>query len=290
MAFIQRSAFWIVLLTCVCVCSGQAGIILRRDNVCKICGYDGTFGGQNTCTEYKDDGKKLHCNNVNITDIDDLTFSKESNLVLFELQNTALVGIGDEAFCGTRIVYLYLEKNKLRTIPNTTCISETLKEMYLQGNRINHINNSLGFLTALKILDISDNGLAYAPYNALCGTSLTRLTLSGNRLTSTMNFSCIHDISIVEMNKNDIQIVPEHSFENVRFDQLSMEYNQLSNVTVLTNISQTTGRLDLKGNNFTCFNAVSLCYITLSLSGLTAQSRPKRDLACHVIPNGGFFK
>ncbi len=258
MAFVQRNSFWIVLLACVWTCKGQTQTILNQGNVCQIC--DVTFESDETCAEKEGEMENIQCSNVDVTEINDWAFANETHLTVFKMENTALMDVGEKAFCETRIEKLLLRKNKLYKIPNTTCISTTLKILDLKGNSIRHINSSLGFLTLLKELDISNNGLEYAPYDFLCGTAMETIWLNDNRLTSTLNFSCFDTIFRIEMKENDIQTIAVDSFKNVFVQkQIVLENNRLDNVSVLSELAETNGQLNIIRNKLTCFNVVSVC-------------------------------
>ncbi len=183
-------------------------------------------------------------------------FTGIDELAEFTMENTTLRYVDDhEAFCGTSSNTLILKHSQLSEVPNLICINETLSD-----NVIRHINSSLAYLAVLETLNISNNGLEYAAYNSLCGTKLTTLNLNKNRLTATLNFSCLNEMSTVEIIENGIHTIPDDSFKNVKVAiELRLEYNRLDNVSVLVELAKTTGHLYLTGNNLTCFNVVSLC-------------------------------
>lgn len=257
MAFVQTTSVWLVFLACVDG-GGVSPLYLDANNVCNICGRESS--------DIRPVLNSVNCNNINVEAIKDGAFANQNQLTEFTVENTNVSEVGDTAFCHTNIEKLILSKGYLSRVPNLRCISGTLKDLDLSENVIRHINDSLGFLTVLETLDISKNGLECAPYNLLCGTALNSLKLNENHLTSTLNFSCFHELMAVEMSKNDIHNIPLDSFKNVTVkNEIRLEYNQVDNVSALVQIAETTGSLYLIGNNLTCFNVVSVPVTEISL-------------------------
>ncbi len=258
MGLLQRTSVWLLFLACAdggpLIAPGSSSMILKLGTVCIFCGE----------TPDECDVHIPSCNIVNhyiVEKIAAWAFELHDELAEFTMENTNLRYVDDAAFCGTNISTLTLRKSYLSEVPNVICINEILMHLDLSDNVIrNNSSSSLAYLAVLETLNISNNGLEYAEYNSLCGTKLTSLNLNKNRLTSTLNFSCLDEMSTVDMLENDIQTIPDDSFKNVKVAiQLRLEYNSLDNVSVLVELAKTTGHLYLTGNNLTCFNVVSLC-------------------------------
>ena len=269
MAFLQRISVWLVFL--VCVVGGvqstthppTSSNILDNSTVSEFCGE----------MQYATNQEITSCkitNNDTVEKIAAMAFVEYGNLTEFRMENTTLRDVDDAAFCGTRIKTLTLSKSHLSEVPNVICINDTLMHLDLSDNDILHINSSLAYLPVLETLNMSNNRLEYAAHDSLCGTKLTILRLNKNRLTTTLNFGCLHEMSTVEMFENDIHTIPDDSFKNVTITvQLRMEYNNLDNVSALVELAESPGCLNLTGNNLACFNGVSLSLKLVSVSSIS---------------------
>ncbi len=138
-----------------------------------------------------------------LTEVPDGSFSPYTSLMVLSLnRNSNLAVIGARALCGTVIGYLKLKKCAITSVPNITCIGDTLETLDLSHNRITMLNQGdFEGLSVLRTVWLSWNDIAgdVSPLSEL-RVSLERLYLAGNdiaQLNSTLyNFTSLTHLSL----------------------------------------------------------------------------------------------
>ena len=132
-------------------------------------------------------------------------------ITALDLENDGITTLQLGDFAGlTTLTALDLSGNSLTTLP-----AGTLNTM--QASALNTMQASaFNGLTALTILDLSDNSLDTMPEGAFSGlTALTALDLSDNSLTTIQAgaFNELTALTILDLSDNDMPILPDGTFE-----------------------------------------------------------------------------
>ena len=117
--------------------------------------------------DFNEEGKSIQIIPSTIEEVDSLKFAYLSNNILDE--------IPAEFGNLIRLKYLHLDKNQIRSIPESIGGSgsqglKKLERLILNDNQIDSVSAYLGNLTSLTELDLSRNSLETLPYS-LCGFS-----------------------------------------------------------------------------------------------------------------------
>ncbi|ELT92512.1 hypothetical protein CAPTEDRAFT_200679 [Capitella teleta] len=158
----------------------------------------GCYNGRNRGLEYVPTDIPLNVSVILLrnNEIDSLpvgTFENYVDLLSLEMGGNNLMDISPSAFKGTKLEFLYLDRNSLTTFPDLSEIGHCLKELYLAYNDITEVStNHISSLTVLKLLDLTGNnklpkGLPFkSGFNNLLVLNLmdTRMTEINDELTN----------------------------------------------------------------------------------------------------------
>ena len=99
-----------------------------------------------------------------ITQIENDPFHQLVNLVLLKLTDNDIISIGDNVLCKTQIAELSINKNKLTTFPNVTCLADTLITVDFGDNEIVSVDQTiLESLHQLEEISLDGSYLADVP-------------------------------------------------------------------------------------------------------------------------------
>lgn len=106
-----------------------------------------------------------------------------TNVKLLDCSNNQLTEIPESLSEMLALEQLYLRHNKLRLLPKLP--APALKELYIGNNQIEQLQTEqLSCLTAISLLELSNNKIKMVPEQITLLSTLTRLDLTNNDITS----------------------------------------------------------------------------------------------------------
>lgn len=204
-----------------------------------------------------------------ITSLSGSVFSRYPDLRNLDMRENLLNSdtVDATAFCGTSLVVINLKANDLERFPNLTCLAETLENITVAENRIQHVNTShLGPLHKLRFLYMAKNTMKTIEHDAFCGTKLENINLSDNDLQSIPNVSCVGcTLWEFRINKNSLaNIIPEDSFKfNPALELLDLRSNTIVDISSLAPLGPTIQTLLLGINKITAIGDVFYNFVRL---------------------------
>ena len=111
----------------------------------------------------------------------------------------------------SKLESLNLSRNQLRSLPDTICLLDKLKRLYLDTNCLTSLPEGLGQLKSLEVFSASDNRLETVPESLAKCATLKRLLLINNRLKKLPNgIQYLPKIEAIETRGNpDLQSTPK---------------------------------------------------------------------------------
>ena len=100
------------------------------------------------------------------------------------LAHNVLANIEYNAFCGTQLEIINLSNNSLTSIPNLTCIGNTLKKILINKNQLSAIMPADSFMHTrrLEYLDLATNSIVDISPLSKLGPSLEYMILARNQI------------------------------------------------------------------------------------------------------------
>jgi internalin A len=147
---------------------------------------------------------------------------------------------------------LYLSGNLLTTLPESLVQLTQLQSLDLRGNQLTTLPEPLGQLTQLQSLDLSGNQQTTLPEPLGQLTQLSRLNLSGNQLTTLPeSLGQLTQLSWLDLSGNQLTTLPEPLGQLTQLQSLDLRGNQLT--TLAESLGQLTqlSWLDLSDNQLT---------------------------------------
>ncbi|KAK6201054.1 uncharacterized protein RJT21DRAFT_31241 [Scheffersomyces amazonensis] len=169
---------------------------------------------EDLAADYPDDSSYIDLIHLKIGSLEALNlsrFSKLESLCLRQNLITSIVGVKD--------------------LPG-----ETLEELDLYDNRINHISSNIKHLTKLKNLDLSFNNIKTIK-NIETLTELENLYFVQNKIKEIQNLETLTKIKNLELGGNKISVISETLNKLVNLEQLWLGKNRIERFENMTNLS-----------------------------------------------------
>ncbi|KAK6461789.1 hypothetical protein DFJ63DRAFT_288667 [Scheffersomyces coipomensis] len=168
---------------------------------------------EDLAAEYEDDTTYIDLIHLKISTLEALNlsrFTKLESLCLRQNLLTSMVGVGD--------------------LPG-----ETMEELDLYDNRINHISSNIKHLTKLTNLDLSFNNIKNIK-NLETLTELENLYFVQNKIKEIKNLETLTKIKNLELGGNKISIISENLNTLVNLEQLWLGKNRIEKFENMTNL------------------------------------------------------
>ncbi len=213
------------------------------------------------------------------------TFRRYSSLEYISFKNNSLSSIPENAFCGTKLIYLSLESNTLVSVPVFNCDKilpleilrlshnsitslesgsfenlHKLKCINLENNVISSIDPYIFInMKHLVHLNIAHNQITAIDDGTFCCTSLCSLNLASNNLTDLPNLSCIGGtLKKMKLDNNLITMLNSTSFwKLVELEILSLENNMIHYIEPTTFSQISLNKVYISRNQLSCIQLVS---------------------------------
>ena len=242
---------------CTQDCYGIWGGFAEFDR-CGICGGDASL-----CCE---DGSLKKSYNTNIITVLDngRCFNKTDLGVLQEIinKNKSLngkepLGIGKQSWRNKRLIYLYLDKQSITTLPYNLGDLNKIEVLSFNHNQLTLLPESLGDLSALVGLAVENNQITSLPESIWKLNNLMELHCSQNRIKNLPeSIGKLENLQRLQISNNKLFSLPESIGTLTRLEYLDVSKNQM------TFLPKTICLLHLNiyfnsfiaGNNFICDN------------------------------------
>ncbi len=209
-----------------------------------------------------------------------------NNLKILKMNMNRLTSISTNAFCGTELFALQIEKNLLTSIPDLSCVKSTMGKFFMSWNRLSgHIGGGLlSNFPKMWNIRLPHNYITSISPDAFCGTDLKIFNAQNNSLTEVPDLSCVgRTLETFNLFDNKICSLKKNftAFEVLK--QIDFSGNcltALDHITEATNLWPTLGvlkvanlglrevnftagsfsileTLEIEQNQFTCFRMVS---------------------------------
>ncbi|CAH2350789.1 protein phosphatase 1 regulatory subunit Sds22p [[Candida] railenensis] len=154
---------------------------------------------------------------------------------LIHLKITSLEALNLERF--SKIESLCLRQNLLTSMSAIKHLpKETMEELDLYDNRINHISKSVSLLTNLKNLDFSFNKIKHIKHLETL-TKLENLYFVQNKIKEIKNLETLTNLKNLELGGNKIETIEPESLNSlVNLQQLWLGKNRISKFENLNNL------------------------------------------------------
>ncbi len=243
----------------------------------KLAGAEDDRSGQNLTAVPSDlqNTETIRLNNNKITDVGVGLFPPLTKVLY--LSGNHLTHISADAFCNTQLGGIYLDYNFLNSVPNFTCVSDTLKILRIIGNRlVGHLeSNVLRTYWSLKIVNLQKNNVTSFDKDLFCSFPLNTLDAGENLLRKFLYLSCASETLVrLELNSNRICSIKASDFANFTvLRSLNLAGNCLSSVDILLSAQ----------NLWTSLEKLYVSYLSLEHVSFTGKGFQKLN---HLILQG----
>ena len=140
--------------------------------------------------------------------------------------------IGIQTWSYGRLIAINLEGLNLSILPETIGILTTLEKLELSNNNLSSLPEGFGGLKPLKYLYISNNNLSFLPNSIKNLDRLRELDLSNNNIKSLPeNFGHLKSLKILNLNNNDLKSIPSFFRKFRNLVKLEISNNQIHKIT-----------------------------------------------------------
>ena len=238
-------------------CYGIWGGIAEFDR-CGICGGDASL-----CCEDGSLKKSYNTNTITVLD-DERCFNKTDLAVLQEIINKNKnltgkepLGIGKQSWRNRRLIYLYLDKQFITTLPTNLGDLNKIEVLSFNHNQLTLLPESLGDLSTLVGLAVENNQITSLPESIWKLNNLMELHCSHNQIKNLPeSIGKLENLQRLQISNNKLFSLPESIGTLTRLEYLDVSKNQM------TFLPKTICLLHLNiyfnsfiaGNNFICDN------------------------------------
>ncbi len=152
------------------------------------------------------------------------------------------------------IVGLYLEGRNLTKLPSSIGLLTKLREIDVSNNKLTSIPKSIGLLTKLKGLYLENNKLTSIPNQIGLCTNLEDLDLENNKLTSIPSYiNLLENLEYLNLKRNKLTSIPQSIIHLHNLKKIDLSHNP--NLKTIPREFIGLGRPDLRiiKNNSTKF-------------------------------------
>ncbi len=163
--------------------------------------------------------------------IDNTSLAALNNLDILKMSFNQLVYVHPRAFCGTQLRALGLNGNNLASVPDISCLENSLEIIYLSSNAIQTIGISdFRKLYVLQKVEIKYNRIhQVSGMDVNLGGSLQILTLQGNFLESlAINWSYFKGLHTIDLGQNQLVELTTAGLNMSVLDTLLLPENNLT--------------------------------------------------------------
>ena len=141
------------------------------------------YSCEQVCNCYSDHQKKLLVADCSDSGLLDFPLTIPSVLHLLNLSNNNITHIASKAFNSFKVFQMNLERNSLRSLPQSIEYVSSLTYLYLSHNSFVEFPSAVLNLSSLVSLDLAYNQIESLPASIWSMTSLTNLNVSHNNIT-----------------------------------------------------------------------------------------------------------
>ena len=230
----------------------------------------------------------------NLTELKKDDFVNFTKLKTLDITRGSVQTIAENAFDGIQenIERIDLNYNQIRVIPsNVFKDMPKLKNIEINYNRLTDLNGSLfENLPTLNFIKFEFNAITQVGDEIFQNvSSLETVYFSGNNLTQ-IPYKSLQNVPALKhlyLNFNNITGLGDCSFQWPNLANISLDTNQLSNLTAFPNIAPNLFSLDIQFNNFSAISSSVWTNLT-SLSSLTLNGNKMTSLTSGIfrgLPN-----
>jgi len=123
---------------------------------------------------------------------------------------------------------LDMSANKIAQIPERVAGLRNLKSLFLNQNRLTSLPNELGSLVRLELLSLSYNFISNLPPTISLLTNLREVKLSSNRLTAfPLELALLPCLHVVDLSLNNIEALPLKGLRTLTAMDVNLNENRL---------------------------------------------------------------
>ena len=189
----------------------------------------------------------------------------------------------------TNLTILYINGNKLRTVPANLADIKQLETVDLSNNLISLIPNRFCTLRNLRALNLSGNNLEFLPVGFAQLRQLEELLLAHNQLAELRdNFGELSKLEILDLSHNRLIILPDSIANFNRLEEFNLRGNRLKELPATIEQLSSLVLLDLSHNDLKELpnelgGLSSLTELYLINNKIKKLSKSFCDLNCNVI-------
>lgn len=189
----------------------------------------------------------------------------------------------------TNLTILYINGNKLRTVPANLADIKQLETVDLSNNLISLIPNRFCTLRNLRALNLSGNNLEFLPVGFAQLRQLEELLLAHNQLAELRdNFGELSKLEILDISHNRLAVLPDSVANFKRLEEFNLRGNRLKELPATIEQLSSLVLLDLSHNDLKELPSElggmsSLTELYLANNKLKKLSKGFCDLNCSVV-------
>jgi Leucine-rich repeat (LRR) protein len=157
----------------------------------------------------------------------DVTVVDLSHQDITEIDGSSIARLTEEQ--RQRVKVLYLDDNKLTSLPDTIGLLDNLEVLWLSDSKLKSLPDAIAKLENLKYLDVRVNKLATFPKEILELVSLEELNLYGNQLTSVPDtIGKLENLEVLHLGGNQLTTLPATIGNLKGLEELCLMGNSIS--------------------------------------------------------------